>query len=461
MKSKWTMAIALALISAGLLFAVTKLSIPVDADALKQAETAARDAQKQGNSAAALRAYRRWLEFFPNEPAVQAGIYRAMSLAAEESGETDQAKVWIGVSAQLDPDFEKRMAAGGDETRGAADKAAAVITTVAAAAQTFQQLRAAFQKQPQVPPPPQQAVYFPPQPVGTPGAAPQPIPQPMPGYGPQPVPQPVPQPIPIDANGNPIPQPIPQPAPVDANGNPIPQPVPQPVQQPMPQPVPQPVPQPMQPAPQPMPQPVPQAQVLPQPYQQQPPPQQYQQQPPPQQYQQQQPPPQQYQQPPQQQYQQQPQPAQQYQQQQPQQQYQQRQQYQAQYQQPRQNAYAAPQSYARPQRRTRGDEAKPIRVFHDHSRLGDAAYFEQPCGALLLVEAGNLTFTASGGEGSLVIPASDIIEIRMNTAVGREAGAFHIITRKGLYLHLAPESAKPEDGRADVDELRKQLGIDQ
>jgi len=123
--------------------------------------------------------------------------------------------------------------------------------------------------------------------------------------------------------------------------------------------------------------------------------------------------------------------------------------------------YGAPAGYARPRQARRGDEAKPIRVFHDHSRLGDANYFEPPCGALLLVEGGNLTFTPTGGEAPLVIPAAEIVEIRMNTAVGKEVGAFHIITRKGLYLHLAPEGATSDEGRADVDELRQQLGLEQ
>ena len=77
------------------------------------------------------------------------------------------------------------------------------------------------------------------------------------------------------------------------------------------------------------------------------------------------------------------------------------------------------------------------------------------------MEGGNLTFTPTGGETALVIPAADILEIRMNTAVAKEAGAFHIITRKGLYLHLAPEGATSDEGRADVDELRKELGLDQ
>ena len=501
MKSEWTVAIALAVIPAGLSWAVASRRVPVDADALKQAEAVARDAQPQANPAAALRAYRRWLEFYPNEPSVQAGIYRAMALAAERNGDPDQSTVWSAISAQLDPDFDQRLASGNNQTRGAADNAAAAIITAGAAAAAIQQLRAAFQKQPRGMPIGAPPVAFPMQPVGTPGAV-TPPPQPMPGYGPQPavqsVPQtagqPMPQPIPLDPNGNPISQPIsqpvpqlPQPAPTNLNGNSqqltqpmpqpmpqaVPQPMPQPVSQPMPQPLPQPMPQPVsqpmpqllpqpmpqpvsqpmpqllpQPTPQPVSQPMPQAlpQPMPQPVSQPMPqalpqpmpqltqpmpqaqilPQQQPQYPPPQPR----PYPQQYRQP-------------------------------VYVQLPRQNPYMAPQYYARPQGRNRNGEAQPIRVVHDHSRLGDTAYFEQPCGALLLVEGRNLTFTPSGGEGALVIPASEIVEIRMNTAVGREVGAFHIITRLGLYLHLAPESAQPEDGRTDVDELRKQLGLDQ
>jgi hypothetical protein len=61
----------------------------------------------------------------------------------------------------------------------------------------------------------------------------------------------------------------------------------------------------------------------------------------------------------------------------------------------------------------------------------------------------------------MMIPASEILEIRMNSAVGKEVGSFHIVTKKGLYLYLAPEAATAEEGRADVDALRKQLGLEQ
>jgi hypothetical protein len=49
----------------------------------------------------------------------------------------------------------------------------------------------------------------------------------------------------------------------------------------------------------------------------------------------------------------------------------------------------------------------------------------------------------------------------MNTAVGKDSVAFHLVTKKGLYLGLTPGGATPDEGRADVDELRKQLGLDQ
>jgi hypothetical protein len=119
-----------------------------------------------------------------------------------------------------------------------------------------------------------------------------------------------------------------------------------------------------------------------------------------------------------------------------------------------------PVGYGRQAGARRGAESQPIRVLHDHSRRDAEAYFEPSCGALLAVDGVNLTFTPSGGEEALVIPASEILEIRMNTTVGRDVGAFHIITKSGLYLHLAPESGSAEDGRSAVDGLRKHLGLE-
>ena len=102
---------------------------------------------------------------------------------------------------------------------------------------------------------------------------------------------------------------------------------------------------------------------------------------------------------------------------------------------------------------------KPIRVVHDHALLGDSAYFSDGCGALIGSASGALTFTPSGGESPLVIPAGEVSDIRLNTTVGKEIGAFHIMTRKGLYLNLATESGKREDARAAVEELRRQFGL--
>ena len=115
----------------------------------------------------------------------------------------------------------------------------------------------------------------------------------------------------------------------------------------------------------------------------------------------------------------------------------------------------------RPAQARRGETAAPIKVFHDHSRLGDKNYFEPECDTLLVVEGGNLTVTPSGGETAMVIPAAEILEIRMNIAVAKESGAFHIVTKQGLYLHFAPEGATSDEGRADVDSLRSRLGLDQ
>jgi hypothetical protein len=514
------------------LWAVAQLRVPVDRDARKQAETAVREAQQEGNPAATLRAYRRWLEFYPNEPAVEAGIYRAIALVSEQSGESEQAKTWNEMAGWLDSGIDQRLNAGGSTTRGGPDKLAALLAAIGQTAQTTGTVRQTFRTAngAVAPVPMQPQSMFPQQPVGAPGFQPQPVMQPMPGYLAQPmalmpgqpmpvavdaqgnpIPQAQPMPIAVDAQGNPIPQAQPMPIAVDAQGNPIPQTQPmlmaqaQPVlmaqAQPMPMAQAQPMPmaqaQPMpmaqaQPMPmaqaQPMPmaqaQPMPMAQAQPMPVgQPQSTPQGQPQSTPQGQPQMQYPQPQgrqqmRYPQYPQAQMQGQPQTAQypqaqvpgqpqmaQYPQSQtqgqPQKGYPPQQAQYPQYYAQRPAPYGAPAGYARPRQARRGDEAKPIRVFHDHSRLGDANYFEPPCGALLLVEGGNLTFTPTGGEAPLVIPAAEIVEIRMNTAVGKEVGAFHIITRKGLYLHLAPEGATSDEGRADVDELRQQLGLEQ
>lgn len=107
----------------------------------------------------------------------------------------------------------------------------------------------------------------------------------------------------------------------------------------------------------------------------------------------------------------------------------------------------------------RGVKATLFKVIHDHSQIGDAAYFERACGALLFVSGSNLTVTPSGGEAPLVIPVQDIVEIRVNNAIGKEFGIFHIATRQGLYLSLAPDSPSPEEGRRLVGELRSGLGV--
>jgi hypothetical protein len=402
---------------------------------------AVRETQQDHDSAAAIRAYRRWLEFYPNEPSVQAGIYRAMAGAFAQDGNEEQAAIWNHAAGNLDPLSGVTLPAGPATTRGATDKMAAILAAVNQTAQTVQAIRQSFNASNPNPAMPVPAPAFPQQPVGSAGYQPVPVTQPMPGYAP---PQPqfapptntatapmqvTPQPVAVDPQGNPIQQPVPQqpmqPVPLDAQGNPMPQPMapPQPqIQQ-------------MQPAPQP--------QQYQQPTQQYPQPQQYQ---PTQQYQQSryvQPAPYQQQQP-----------------------YSptatQRPQYRqpSPYAQPR-TPYLAPTGYARPQQARRGSAGLPIKVFHDHSRLGDSAYFDPPCPALLLVENGGLTFTPGGGEPPLLIPTSEIIEIRMNTMVAKEAGAFHIITKSGLYLALAPAGATTQEGRADLDELRKQLGLDQ
>ena len=120
--------------------------------------------------------------------------------------------------------------------------------------------------------------------------------------------------------------------------------------------------------------------------------------------------------------------------------------------------YTAP-TYAPVPVVNRSGKATLFKVIHDHSQIGDAAYFERACGALLFVSGSNLTVTLSGGEAPLLIPAQDIVEIRLNNAIGKEFGVFHVATRQGLYLSLAPDSPSPDEGRRVVGELRSGLGM--
>src|SRR5438270_6215526 len=138
------LAIPLSLAAAGL------LRVPIDQSALKEAERAARDAQQENNPAAAMRAYRHWLEYFPNEPMVQANLYLAMALAAEQSGETEQSSTWKGAALELDPDLERRIEEHRGATRGQADQWLAIFATAGQAAGMIQQARILWkQQQPQ------------------------------------------------------------------------------------------------------------------------------------------------------------------------------------------------------------------------------------------------------------------------------------------------------------------------
>jgi len=401
-----------AVVLAALLASGATLSVPVDPELAKQIQTAANSARAEANYSAALREYRRLLEVYPNEPGLQAPIYLAMSDAAEKSGDSAQAKQFAAMSKALDPTLETRIAAGAaaaTQTRGERDRVGAALAILSAAAGTISAVRdarrqAAQQQQAMQPQAmaPQQAYAYPPAPYGQPGYQPPPGNSyaPMPGY----------------ADPNAVAQ-----------------------QQPAAQYAPPPQGQPQYGAPQGQPQYAPpQGQPQYAPPQGQPqyaPPQGQPQYAPPQGQPQYAPPQGQPQYAAQAQY--------------PQQQ--------GYYPPPPPAPYGAPPNYQMPV--TRGEKAAVVRVVHDHSRAGDKAYFADGCGALLAVEGGSLVFTPGGGEAPRVIPSAEIAEIRLNAAIGRNVGAFHIVTKRGLYLDLAPDTGNRDDGRADVESLRKQLGI--
>ncbi|MDQ6678984.1 MAG: hypothetical protein M3Z09_17005, partial [Acidobacteriota bacterium] len=130
----------------------TKLHIPVDPGSLQNIETQVREAQAEGNYAAQQRGYRRWLEFYPNEPGVQAALYDAMAFAAERSGDAEQAKDLHALALRMNPALDARVdAQPGTATRGdKADKFAAIFAVVAQTTAAIAQQRQMLQQQRQM-----------------------------------------------------------------------------------------------------------------------------------------------------------------------------------------------------------------------------------------------------------------------------------------------------------------------
>jgi hypothetical protein len=445
MTIRFQIAASLALCPA--LLSAQGLRAPVDPNAPKTILAAARDAESSANYMAAIREYRRLLEVYANEPGLQAPVYLAMSADAEKSGDLTQAHLYSEVSASLDPNLaQKAKEAEGKNagTRGGGGKADLLLALASAALQSYASTRASqSQQQPQQQ---QQQAYqqqsqYPQQPYGQPGYQQPAQYSPTPGYS-DPNAQVAGQPQPQGQYPSSQPGQYPQqaqaqyPAAQPAGQYPSSQPAGQyPASQPGGQyPASQPggqypasQPSGQYPASQPAGQYPQQAQSQ---YPQQQPQGQY-----PQQAQAQYP-------------------------QQPGQYPQQPQDQAAQpggYPAPQSAPYGAPRGQAR--RQTRGAAATSIKVVYDRSRLGAADHFANACGALLTLDDSNLIFTPGCGEAPRVIPAADVWEVRSNALVGREIGAFHIITKRGLYLDVAPTGGDRESGRVQVEELRKALGL--
>jgi hypothetical protein len=431
---KTSTALAIALLVPAVLAAQGRLSAPMDPDAGRRLIESARAAQQESNSATALRDYGRAVEFYPNEPLLRAPLYRAMSDAARKSGDSKLAGEYLAMANALDTGGAKPAGAttaavtrGKEETIGAVGEGALNMLTailrvreqakqaklmklqVAQQQQQMAQQQLAQQQLSQQQMAQQQVAQ---QQIAQQQMAPPQMPQQQAyAYPPAPVGQPGYQPPP--AGYAPMPGYAPTPgyaaAPVqfDPNAQVSYTPPPQTY-----------VPPPQYAQPQYAPAPAYSAQVAAQ-VPQQP-----------------------VYQPPQPVY---------YPQQQP-----------AAYPQgyaPAPAPYGAPQGYMPAPGATRGEAVQPIRIVHDHALLGDDAYFRHSCGALLSIDGAVLAFTSSAGEIPLLIPSSEIQDIRLNVAAGKEVGAFHIVTRKGLYLNLAVESGKREDSRAVVEQLRGRLRL--
>ncbi len=388
-----------------------RLTIPIDPEQQKRAAEKLESAVHANDYSAVLLLGRRSLELYPNEPLLQAPIYLLMSEAAGNSGDPESAGQLAATAHRLDPGIDQEVASAGKAQgarRGGGERFQTAMLAVAQGIQAYQQLRMQVQQQrmmrqqmqmqqPQPGMPMQPGV--PGQPPGAPPVYQQP--QAMPVFPPAPVGDPNYQQNP--AMNAPMPGWAPQPGqamPPQAPQYSQPAQYPQLAQYPQSPQYPQPVqyPQPTQPA----------APGIPPPAQGYYPPAA---------------------------------PA-----------------GQPQYYAPVQAPYGAPAWTPQPGA-VRGAKAPVFKVLHDHSRSVDKAYFGNSCGALVSVSGSNLTFTASGGEAPRVIPGADIREIRLNTVVGREAGVFHIATRQGLYLSLAPATSGRDEAEAIIQDLRSRLGM--
>jgi hypothetical protein len=532
------LALTALLVAPAAMFCAVQLATTVDPDTGKKLEASIRAAEQEGDYEAAMRDYRKLVELYPNEPALRARLYVAMSATLERAGDADSAKQYREMATAIDatlPAQPDQMQAGAPATRGG-NRSDKLMAIMGVAMQSFQAIQQARQTYQQARPPaqyggPPQGYQYPPAPVGAAGYQPpaggyQPSPgydlnagappgamPPQNGYAPPPQGAYAPSPQggyapPPQGGSAPPPQGGYAPSPQDGSaggyapaGGPPPQqtaysqPPPQQGYAPPPQDPNQGAPQGYAPSPQtgyappqqgnyaappqgsyaPPPQggyappqgnyapptqagypPPPQAGYVPPQQGPAPPPQggyaPVQGQPPQGSYA---PPQGGYAAPQQPVYAQQPQsyggtpqPG-----------YAPRQPQRAQSygSAPAAAPYPAPRRYV--SQRTRGGEFTPVKVVQDRSQLGDKAYFSKACGALLAIDSGNLTFTSACGDEPQVIPASAISELRMNALVGKDIGAFHIATRKGLYLDLALESGSREDSRALVESLRKELAL--
>ncbi len=389
-----------------------QLAIPVDPDQFRQANAKLIALAQSGEDAALLVQARRTLELVPNEPALQAPIYLLMSAATRHLGENARAEAYEQAAHALDPTLAPAAAAG--TTRGStSDTVQQAIGIAAQSVGAYQQIKimqlCLEMVKHHMTPPPQCGA----QQAGMPPASAQPMPiQPMSAQPMSAQPMSA-QPMSAQPMSAPPMSAPPMSAPPMSAPTGFSQPLDQPPgalplasTPPISYPAAPVVAQSMPPAP--MPAPIPAQASAPQ--------------------QQQSPYPQQSTYPPQQ---------------------------------PQQSQQQQTRAYQRPaaRGRMRGEEEPSFRAIHDQSRVASAHYFDQSYGVLLSVSGTNLTVTSTSGEPLRVIPAADILEIRLNSLIGRDQGVFHIATRQGLYLALAPESLDREQARAMIEALRAKLDL--
>ena len=100
-----------------------------------------------------------------------------------------------------------------------------------------------------------------------------------------------------------------------------------------------------------------------------------------------------------------------------------------------------------------------MQLIQDLSRVGALNYFEPSESVAVQAVEGGLRLWPAGSGPEMWIPVADVIDLRMNSVVAKDLGAFHLATRNGLYLNLMLPSGNIDAAAQLLADLREQLGL--